>query len=275
MFGLAALDTLVVGLVSGLDDKLEEDKKEQNYFAGFSDAAYILALAILDIILVVDKIGVKFPSEMVLDAHSTEITSPYLHLETKQGPLAAAVAEATTNKVITLALVNPAVDALQKADDALQLAKDALSASHEGDIILDAFLNIKNTANGKISNKATIGGISNEAIAGGITNKAQAGGITNTADLENITSTAIAGNITNKAGAKLTNEGTAEITNTGAVNNLTGTTSLNLKSDGVVSVKGLSIKMEATGIVGVEATTNLEIKSKGVATIDGAVIKVG
>jgi type VI secretion system secreted protein VgrG len=275
MFGLAALDTLAVGLVSGLDDKLEEDKKEQNYFAGFSDAAYVVALAILDIIVITDKMGVKFPSEIVLDAHSTEVTSPYLHLETKQGPLAAAVAEATTNKVITLALVNPAVDALQKAEDALQLAKNALSASQEGNIILEAFLNIENTANGKISNEAKIGGITNEALAGGITNKAKAGGITNTADLENITSTAIAGNITNKAGAKLTNEGTAEITNTGAVNNLTGTTSLNMKSDGAVSVKGFSIKMEATGVVGVQATTTLEIKSQGAATIDGAVIKVG
>jgi len=241
MFGLAALDTLAVGLVSGLDDKLEEDKKEQNYFAGFSDAAYIVALAILDIIVITDKMGVKFPSEIVLDAHSTEVTSPYLHLETKKGPLALAVDKAITFKN---ALANPAVDVLQKADDAIQLAKDALNLTKEGNIILEAFLNIENTANGKISNEAKVGGISNEALAGGITNKATAGGITNEATSGGITNTAAAGGITNTAA-------TGGITNTADTGNITSTaTAGNIELTAVASkltMNANQVKLNTSG----------------------------
>ncbi|MBV5318526.1 MAG: type VI secretion system tip protein VgrG [Desulfobulbaceae bacterium] len=276
MFALAALDTLAVGLVSQFDDKLagdkEENKQEQQLFTGISDAAYAGVLLILDLILVFDKIGLKFPSEIKLDAYSTKVTSPYLQLETT-GQLKVALDTATKNHT-NLVSASAAAEEILKASEAMKTAQDALNNhANDGNIILKASLNIKNTANGTISNTAGLG-ISNEATAGGITNKAEAGGITNTADVANITNTAKEGNITNTAKLGISNETTGNITNKGDVNNLTATTSLNLTSNDAVSVKGVSIQMKATGVVGMEATTTLKISSKGVATIDGEVIKI-
>ena len=55
MLVLAAADTLAVGLVDFCDETLDESQAEQNYFVGFNDTLYALALAGLDIALLLQE----------------------------------------------------------------------------------------------------------------------------------------------------------------------------------------------------------------------------
>jgi type VI secretion system secreted protein VgrG len=229
VLALAAADSLAVGLVAGLDTKLEENQKEQNYFAGFSDAAYVAALIGVEAAILLSK-AVIFPSEIKLDALQIKMESPTIEMEA----------------LTTISMNGPA---------GISMEVDI------GDIdfkIVDGELTSK-IMNGGISNSVVNGGISNSAFTGNIASVATKGNITSTAAAGNITSTAVMGTIssmalTNKMTAMqsllLKSEGNVSVSSTtslvldsGLSMTLKATNSMAMSCPGGVTVNGSMIKL--------------------------------
>jgi type VI secretion system secreted protein VgrG len=223
VLALAAADSIAVGLVAGLDTKLEEDQKEKNYFDGFSDSAYAVALGLVGLAIKLSK-AVVFPSEIILDALQIKMESPGIKME----------ALATGIEMTAV------LGGIKATADAGGITNKALLGG------------ITNTAvAGGITNKAAAGGITNTADVGNITNTATAGKISNTAGtgISNIATTGTFNNIAKmgalnnivEAGDLKNNAKTGAITNQGVTNTVKGTTS--------VLVTGPQVKVSGTASV--------------------------